>query len=109
MCSSKLSDDEKSRIAARLLTFPVPTEFPVGKPEFPDILEKTQLVDLIGPKSWFIFFRLKLSSTTWLKRDVNLWSEDPDFKMMENYVRTVKTTNDTAERGVKLITAEINL
>ena len=32
------------------------------------------------------------------------WSEDPDFAAAEAFVRSVKVTNDTAERGVKLMT-----
>ena len=35
---------------------------------------------------------------------VELWKDDPDFKTVENFVQTVKTTNDTAERAVKLMT-----
>ena len=101
--SNKVSNDEKSRIAARLLTFPVPSEFPLGQPEFPDILENTQLVDLVGPKSWFIFLKLKIDAS-WLERDVASWSANLEFQKIENFVRTVKTTNDTAERGVKLMT-----
>ena len=90
--SNRLTDDEKSRIAAKLLTFPVPENLPLGKPEFPDILEKTQLCDLVGPHSWLLFISLKL------------WSEDSDYLVAERFVRTVKTINDTAERGVKLMT-----
>ena len=58
--SNKLSIDEKSRIAAKLLTFPVPDHIECGKPEFPDLLERTQFADLIGPKSWFLFLKLKV-------------------------------------------------
>jgi hypothetical protein len=101
--SSRLSDDEKSRIAARLLTFPVPDDIPTGKPEFPDILERTQLVDLVGPNSWFLFLKLKIGYG-WLSKAVEHWSEDPDFASAEAFVRSVKVTNDTAERGVKLMT-----
>ena len=101
--SGKLFSDEKSRIAAKLLTFSVPDHIECGKPEFPDLLEKTQLVDLIGPKSWFLFLKLKVGYE-WLQKNVELWKDDPDFQTLENFVRTVKTTNDTAERAVKLIT-----
>ena len=100
--SNKLSIDEKSRIAAQLLTFPVPDHIECGQPEFPDLLEKTQFVDLIGPKSWFMF-KLKVGYG-WLSKSVELWKVDPDFKTVENFVQTVKTTNDTAERAVKLMT-----
>ena len=43
-------------------------------------------------------------SSSWLEKDVKLWSEDPDYLVAETFVRTVKIVNDTAERGVKLMT-----
>ena len=101
--SNKLSIDEKSRIAAKPITFPVPDHIECGKPKFPDLLEKTQFVDLIGPKSWFMFLKLKVGYG-WLSKSVELWKDDPNFKTVENFVQTVKTTNDTAERAVKLMT-----
>ena len=101
--SNKVSVDDKSRIAAKLLTFSVPQEFIIGKPEFPDITERTELVDLIGSNSWFIFSKLKKGSD-WLKMSVETWPEDPEYQVIEKFVRTVKTTNDTAERGIKLMT-----
>ena len=86
-----------------MLTFSKPDIIPVGKPEFPDILEKTRQVDLVGPKSWFMFLKLKLDHG-WLKKDPESWSNNPNFEVAQTFVRTVKTTNDTAERGVKLMT-----
>ena len=108
MFSNKLSEDEKSRIAAKLLTISVPSEFSVGKPEFPDILEKTELADFLGPNSWFLFNKLKISSE-WLSKSITSWSEDSNYCVMEEFVRTVKTKNDTAERGVKLMTDYANI
>ena len=67
--SNKVTEDEKSRIAARLLTIADPVDFPAEKPDFPDVLDTTQLVDLVGSNSWFIFHRLKLDSD-WLKENV---------------------------------------
>ena len=101
--SHKVSEDEKSRMAARLLTFEVPKQFETGKPSLPEIGESTELVDLVGPMSWLLFERLDLSSD-WLKAEVRLWSENSDFLAAQNFVRTVKTTNDCAERAVKLMT-----
>ena len=96
--SNKVTEDEKSRIAARLLTIADPVDFPAEKPDFPDVLDTTQLVDLVGSNSWFIFHRLKLDSD-WLKENVGLWSKNESYQEMETFVRTVKTTNDTAERA----------
>ena len=39
----------------------------------------------------------------WLNKDPAQWREDPDYKELADFVRTVKVTNDTAERGIKLI------
>ena len=71
-------------------------------------MKKTELADLLGANSWFLFNKLKVSSD-WLSTSVTLWSEDPDFCVMEEFVRTVKTTNDTAERGVKHMTDYANI
>jgi len=34
---------------------------------------------------------------------VDEWHLDPDFCIAERFVRTVKVVNDTAERGIRLI------
>ena len=39
-----------------------------------------------------------------MERDVASRSGNLEIQKIENFVRTVKTTNDTAERGVKLMT-----
>ena len=101
--SFKLEADEKSRIAARLLTFPVPSSLEPGKPVFPKIELSTQLVDLVGPKSWLLFNLLGVGHS-WLEKDVSLWEEDDSFRLTEAFARSVKTVNDTAERGVKMMT-----
>ena len=50
--SDKVDVEEKSRLAAQLQTFRVPGELELGVPDFPDVEEGTQLVDLLGPNSW---------------------------------------------------------
>ena len=40
----------------------------------------------------------------WLDKPVDTWENYESFKEMENFVRNLKLTNDTAERGVKLVT-----
>ena len=42
-------------------------------------------------------------SSDWLAKPVSQWSGDPAFVVAEQFVRTVKVVNDSAERGVKLI------
>ena len=51
--SNRLDDDQKSRNASRLLTFPKPDNFKAEKPTPPILLEKnTSLEALVGEKSW---------------------------------------------------------
>ena len=100
--SSKLTNNEKSRMAARFLSISAPKEYPMGPPKFPSVNETTGLVDLIGPNSWLLFNKLKVSHS-WIEKDVKMWSEDPTFNVVEKFVCTVKTINDTAERGIKLM------
>ena len=40
----------------------------------------------------------------WLVKYPKEWDEDPDYMKIKEFVRTVKTVNDCAERGVKMIT-----
>ena len=49
---SNKSKDEKAHLAAHLLTFSPPVDYGLRKPEFPEIKEKTRLVDLLGPMSY---------------------------------------------------------
>ena len=100
--SSKLSLDEKSRIASRMLTFKPPAKGKLGKPLFQDLTPSTKIEDLLGPDS-FLFFSILEAGWEWLSTDPSKWKEDPGFKELEQFVRTVKVTNDAAERGVKLI------
>ena len=115
--SDKLSDDEKSRLASRILTFqskkPVHWEsevageaqirYDLGKPELDlQLTPSSILPDLVGPYSFLIFDLLGLS-WDWLGDKPDTWEHSEDFKKMRDYVRTVKVTNDVAERGVKLM------
>ena len=103
--SSKISQEEKSRIAARLLIHKsdIPETFKLEKPKFPNITENTELVDLVTPSSFKFFSILGLDST-WLEISPDKWEEDNDYITARNFLRTVKVTNDVAERGVKMAT-----
>ena len=100
--SNKLSDDEKSRVAARILTFEPPEKVKLGKPDFKELEKSTKIEDLVGPGS-YLFFSILGAGWPWLNKDPAQWREDPDYKELADFVRTVKVTNDTAERGIKLI------
>jgi hypothetical protein len=101
--SKKLSMEEKSRIACRLLTHQadIPETYKLEKPKFPLIDEKTELVDLITPYS-FKFFNILGLDSGWLAKDPNSWEEEESFRVAQDFVKTVKVTNDVAERGVKM-------
>ena len=100
--SNRVSDDEKSRMAARILTFSPPEQFPIGKPVFQKLTRGTELPDLCGPNSYMLFTILGTDSD-WLKLDPAQWKDNDHYKEMEEFVRTVKVVNDAAERGIKLI------
>ena len=100
--SIRLTNNEKSRMAARILTFSSPEEYPLGKPEFQELTRKTELSDLIGPNSYMLFTILG-TDYYWLQLSPDKWGDIDDYKEMEEYVRTVKVVNDAAERGIKLI------
>ena len=65
--------------------------------------EKTELRDLVTPDSWKLFDILKISPD-WLALPPADWDSNPDYIELRNFVRTVKVTNDCAERAVKLAT-----
>ena len=103
MFSNKLSMDEKSRVASRLLTHQanIPEKYKLEKPKFPLIDEKTVLVDLLSSQS-FKFFTVLGLDWSWMAKDPEQWEEDDDYKAAKEFVKTVKVTNDVAERGVKM-------
>ena len=100
--SNKVDLDMKSHMAAKMLTITPAEKFDIGKPEFPVIKPDTTLVDLVGENSYMIFNILNVDHT-WLAKDPKDWDDDPDFKKIKAFVTTVKTVNDCAERGVKMI------
>ena len=103
--SSKVSEDEKSRIASKLLTYQneIPDDFKLGKPAFPAINEDTKLVDLMSPLS-YKFFKILNIDPGWLQKDPKDWEADEHYQSAKDFVTTVKVTNDVAERGVKMAT-----
>ena len=101
--SDKLCNEKKSRIASRMLTYQssIPKTYKLEKPKFPQIDEKTEVVDLITPQSYKFFTILNLDYN-WLAMDPDRWEEDESYQVAKDYVRTAKVTNDVAERGVKM-------
>ena len=89
-------------MAAHIITFSPPSEFPLGKPQFHELTRKTELSDLCGPNSYMLFNILGTDSD-WLYLSPEEWKGNSQYGEMEIYVRTVKVVNDLAERGIKLI------
>ena len=104
--SDEVDNDEKEEMRLKLLDvkeFYDPANFEVKKPIFPEIYPNTQLVDLITVESMQFFTITKLSYS-WLELKVEYWGLDPDFNIARTWAKTVKVTNDLAERCVKLST-----
>ena len=101
--SKKVSPDEKSRLASKLLSLhsQAPESYKLEKPKFPVIDQTTRLEDLITAQSYKFFTILGMSSS-WLAKSPEDWDNDEGFKDVKEFVHTVKVTNDVAERGVKL-------
>ena len=115
--SDKLTMDEKARLAARILTFEATKpihwdmiqqdkqqgQYDLGKPILSlELTARTSLPDLVGSQSFLIFDLLGLA-WDWLSENPDVWDQNDSYKQMREYIRTVKVTNDVAERGVKLI------
>ena len=79
-----------------------PESVTLGNPVFQELNERSELHDLVGPKSYRLFSILSTDYER-LQQKPEEWENSPDFKEMENFVRTVKVTSDVAERGVKVI------
>ena len=67
-----------------------------------DMTPATKLIDLVGVNSFMIFDLLGIS-WDWLRDKPDSWSSSEMFMTMRDYIRTVKVTNDVAERGVKIM------
>ena len=50
-----------------------------------------------------LLFSLLDVSQDWLEQPPQEWEESDDYRHAKQVVQTIKTTNDVAERGVKLI------
>ena len=111
--SDKLSDDQKSRLAVNILMHesdkPNMQDFKLSKPTLKmNITPETKLHDLVAPRS-FLFWSILGLGYDWLKKSVSDWSSDEAYLEARNYVRTVKVTNDVAERGIKVIIQPLNV
>ena len=100
--SSLVSDEEKQNIAQKLLSLEKPTAIKFGKPEFPEVGSDTVLSDLVTAESWR-FFDCSKTDPGFLSLPVEEWKTNDQFKEAEKFVKTLKVTNDVAERGNMII------
>ena len=97
-----MSEDQKSRMAARLLTLDRPQSPSLGIPKFPVITAETELCDLVTEASWEFFDLVRSDPLPWLTKPVGEWESHPDFQNVKAFVSTVKVVNDSCERAIAL-------
>ena len=106
--SDKVDLDTKARMAAKLLALKKKkkkntTAQKLRKPKFPKIGPHTKLYDLVTVESLEFFSIIKVDYN-WLEQPVDSWKDNEDYKTAREFVHTVKTTNDLAERAIKTAT-----
>ena len=103
-------------MATALKNTPRSWDLPLGKPTFPGGMFNARywsevdsacslLPKLIGSNSWAIPNILNLSEDemVWLSLEVHQWTLVPGYHKFVRYVSTLSVTNDSAERGIKLV------
>ena len=100
--SSLVTEDEKSRMASRMLAVRPsfggpPPPVPLGRPPFPDIIEGGSLADYIEPESWLLFDLLE-ADVDWLTQPPTAWDGNPGFDAIRDVVHNICGVNDPAER-----------
>ena len=101
--SDLVSEEEKFEIAQKLLKTKPPRSYEFGYPEVvQDLDEDYRLSDSVFSGSYFLFDRLGFEKK-WLSKPVREWKSDVGFLEMEEFVKNLLVTNDTAERGIKFI------
>ena len=100
LASEKLEDNDKSSIAARMLSLQKPEKIKLGYPDFPKLTDKTELHDLVTPNSWQLFDILKMSPD-WLALPPAEWDSNPDYIKFRNFVRQVKLATDYSKSLTK--------
>ncbi len=106
--SDNVTDEEKAKIAEKLLALERDSVPSLGLPEFPEVTESTELCDLVTPKTWQ-FFDIVKSDPSWLTKRVGDWEFDEDYNEVKFFVSTVKVVNDSCERAVAMATEYGNI
>ncbi|KAG7170893.1 hypothetical protein Hamer_G012461 [Homarus americanus] len=100
LCSEKLSAAEKKEMATKLSCLEETNDYANDNLV---IQQTTRLSDLIDERSWMIFKEHHVCGTAWLMSPVVDWEKNEEFMKLKDFSRSLKVTNDVAERGIKLM------
>ncbi|KAG7166611.1 hypothetical protein Hamer_G013621 [Homarus americanus] len=100
LCSEKLSAAEKKEMATKLSCLEETNDYANDNLV---IQQTTRLSDLIDERSWMIFKEHQVCGTAWLMSPVEDWEKNEEFMKLKDFSRSLKVTNDVAERGIKLM------
>ena len=88
--SNRLTEDEKSRLAARILCQDRPTEYELKKPVFPALHPRTTLDSLVGPLSWSLFDAILQIDPDFLNESPANWESNRNYCEARDFVRNLK-------------------
>ncbi|KAG7171644.1 hypothetical protein Hamer_G014784 [Homarus americanus] len=100
LCSEKLSAAEKKEMATKLSCLEETNDYANDNLV---IQQTTWLSDLIDERSWMFFKKHHVCGTAWLISPVEDWEKNEEFMKLKDFSRSLKVTNDVAERGIKLM------
>ncbi|KAG7169139.1 hypothetical protein Hamer_G031556 [Homarus americanus] len=100
LCSEKLSAAEKKEMATKLSCLEETNDYANDNLV---IQQTTRLSDMIDERSWMIFKEHHVCGTAWLMSPVEDWEKNEEFMKLKDFSRSLKVTNDVAERGIKLM------
>ncbi|KAG7170763.1 hypothetical protein Hamer_G021698 [Homarus americanus] len=100
LCSEKLSAAEKKEMPTKLSCLEETNDYANDNLV---IQQTTWLSDLIDERSWMIFKEHHVCGTAWLMSPVEDWEKNEEFMKLKDFSRSLKVTNDVAERGKKLM------
>ena len=108
LCSKQLTSELKEIHDRKLLKLYCENQnksFAPQKPIFPTISERTEIPDLAGERSVLLLqhFNLSVDDLQFLSYALDRWPLFAGYKKLEKFVVSIEVTNDTAERGIKLL------
>ena len=108
LCSKQLACEENEVLARRMFQLYRENQHTVLAPQkqvLPHITEITRISDLAGRRSVLLFqgFRFTNDDVQFLHRAQSQWCKSDSYLRLERLVFNIKVTNDTAERGIKIL------